>query len=159
MVHLRGAGHGFCWTIIKLFGISSLASKVQNLCPWILVLLMRGIENTWYIFFPFHKYVIDLSVQFSCSFVSNSLQPRRLQNIRLPCPWATYRACSNSHQLNWWCYPTISPSVAPFSSCLQSLPASGSYFLMSQFFASGANVLELQLQHQSFWWIFRTHFL
>ena len=57
-----------------------------------------------------------------------------------------------------WCHPTISSSVFPFSSCLQSFPASGS-FQMSQFFASGGKVLEFQLQHHSFQWIFRTDFL
>ena len=55
------------------------------------------------------------------------------------------------------CHPTISSSVVQFSSCLQSFPTSGS-FPMSEFFASGAKVLELHLQHQSFWWTFRTDF-
>ena len=75
------------------------------------------------------------SVQFSCS-VSNSLQPHGLQQARLPCPSPSPRACSNSCPLSWWCHPTILSSVVLFSSCLQSLPASGS-FPMSQFFASG----------------------
>ena len=57
------------------------------------------------------------------------------QHTRLLCPSPTPRACSNSCPLSWWCHPTISPSVIPFS-CLQSFPASGS-FLMSQLFASG----------------------
>ena len=60
--------------------------------------------------------------------------------------------------LSWWCHPTISSSVVPFSSCLQSFPASGS-FLMSWLFQSGGQLLELQLQHQSFQWIFRVDFL
>ena len=55
-------------------------------------------------------------------------------------------------------HPTISSSVVPFSSHLKFFPASGS-FPMSQFFASGCNVLEFQLQHQSFWWMFRTDLL
>ena len=59
---------------------------------------------------------------------------------RVPCPSPTPRACSNSHPLNWWCHPTISPSVVPFSSCLQSCPESES-FLMSQFFTSGGQVI------------------
>ena len=58
-----------------------------------------------------------------------------LQHTRLPCPSPTPRVCSNSCPLNQWCHPTISSSVIPFSSCLQSFPASGS-FQMSQFFAS-----------------------
>ena len=74
--------------------------------------------------------------QFSCSVVSNSLRPHRLQHARLPCPSPTPRACSNSCPLSQWCHPTISSSVLPFSSHLQSFPASGS-FPMSQFFPSG----------------------
>ena len=66
--------------------------------------------------------------------------------------------CSNSRPLSQWCHPTISSSVIPFSSCLQSFPASGS-FPMSQFFPPVAKVLELQLQHQSLQWIFRVDFL
>ena len=62
---------------------------------------------------------------FSCSVVSNSLRPRRLQHARLP-PSAPPRACSNSCPLSRWCHPTILSSVVPFSSCLQSFPASGS---------------------------------
>ena len=74
------------------------------------------------------------SVQFSHSVVSNSLQPHGLQHIRLPLP--TRRPCSNSVPSSRWCHPTISSSVIPFSSCPQSLPASGS-FPMSQRFAWG----------------------
>ena len=73
--------------------------------------------------------------QFSRSVVSNSLQPYRLQHTRLPCP-STPGACSNSCPSSCRCHPTISSSVIPFSSCLQSFPASGS-FLRSQFFTSG----------------------
>ena len=58
-----------------------------------------------------------------------------LQHARFPCPSTTPRASSNSCPSSWWCHPTISSSVVPFSPCLQSFPASG-YFLMSQFFAS-----------------------
>ena len=76
------------------------------------------------------------SVQFSCSVVSNSLQPHGLQHSRLPCPSPTPKACSNSCPLIWWCHPTISSFVVPLSSCFQSFPASGS-FPMSQFFQSG----------------------
>jgi len=68
--------------------------------------------------------------------MSNSLQLHGLQHTRLPCPSPTPTACSNSRPSSRWCHPTISFSVVPFSSCLQSFPASGS-FPMSQFFASG----------------------
>ena len=76
------------------------------------------------------------SVQFNHSVMSDSLQPHGLQHARLPCPSPTPGACSNSCPSSWWCHPTISSSVVPFSYCLQSFPASGS-FPMSQFFASG----------------------
>ena len=76
------------------------------------------------------------SVQFSCSAISNSLRFHGLQHARLPCPSPTPKVCSNSCPSSWWCHPTISSSVIPFSSCLQSFLASGS-FPMSQFFTSG----------------------
>ena len=64
-------------------------------------------------------------------------------------------ASSNSYPLSWWCHPTISSSVIPFSSHHQSFPASGS-FQMSQFFASGDKSIGVSVSHQSFQWIFRT---
>ena len=76
------------------------------------------------------------SIQFSRSVVSDPLRPDGLQHPRLPCPSPTPRACSNSCPSSWWCHPTISSSVIPVSSCLQSFPASGS-FPMSQLFESG----------------------
>ena len=68
-----------------------------------------------------------------------------LQHNRLPCPSPTPRACSNSCPSSWWCHPTISSSVVPFSSCLQSFLASG-YFLVSQFFASSGQVTSVWLK-------------
>ena len=97
----------------------------------------------------------------SQSFVmSNSMRAHELQHARLPCSSATSEACSNSHPLSPRYHPTISSSVVSFSSCLQRFPASGS-FPVSQFFASGGQSIEveLQLQYQSFQWIFRTDFL
>ena len=76
---------------------------------------------------------INSSVQFSCSVMTDSLQPHGLQHTRPPCPSPTPGVYSNSCPLSWWCHPTISSSVVPFSSCLQSFPASGS-FLASQYF-------------------------
>ena len=73
--------------------------------------------------------------QFSHSVVSHSFQHHGLQQSRPPCPSPAPRACSNSCPLSQWCHPTISSSVFPFSSCLQSFPASGA-FPMSQFFTS-----------------------
>ena len=91
------------------------------------------------------------SVQFSSV---ESLRPDGLQHTRLPYPSPTPRACSNSCPSSQWCHTTISSSVVPFSSCLQSFPASGS-FLRSQVFASGgqsigtsasASVLPMNIQ-------------
>ena len=75
-------------------------------------------------------------VQFSHTVISDSLPPHGLQHTRPPCPSPTPRACSNSCPLSRWCQPTISSSVVPFSSCLQSFLASGS-FPMSQLFSWG----------------------
>ena len=68
--------------------------------------------------------------------MSDSLQAHRLQHARLPCPSLSPGVCSNSCPWSHWCHPTISSSVVPFSSCLQSFPAPGS-FPMSQLFTSG----------------------
>ena len=76
------------------------------------------------------------SVQFSCSVMSNSLWPHELQYTRPPCPSPTPRVYSNSCPLSRWCHPTISSSVVPVSSRLQSFSASGS-FQMSQLFTGG----------------------
>ena len=76
------------------------------------------------------------SVQFSCRVLSDSLWPHGLQHAWLPCSLPTPRVCSNSRPLNQWCHPTVSSSLIPFSSCLQSFPASGS-FSMSQLVPSG----------------------
>ena len=80
----------------------------------------------------------------SCSVMSCSLHPHRLQHASLPCPSPTPRACSNSGPLSWWCHPTFLSTVVPFSSCLQSFPASGS-FPLSHLVTSGG---------QSIYWSF-----
>ena len=94
------------------------------------------------------------SVQFSHSVLSHSLRPHGLQHTRPPCPSPTPGACSNTRPSSQWCHPTISFSVIPFSFCLQSFPASGS-FQMSQLFAPGgqsfgesasASVLPMNIQ-------------
>ena len=95
-----------------------------------------------------------MNSQSSHSVMSDSLQPHGLQYTRPPCPSPTPRAYSNSLPLSQWCHPIISSSVIPFSSHLQSFPASGS-FPMSQFFESGgqstgasasASVLPMNIQ-------------
>ena len=96
----------------------------------------------------------SVSVQFSHSVVSNSLQLYELQHARPPGPSPTPAVCSNSCPSSQWCHPTISSSAVSFFSCLQSFPASGS-FQMSQFFTSGgqsigvsasASVLPMNIQ-------------
>ena len=93
-----------------------------------------------------------------CSVINSclTLRPHGLQHAGLLClssPWV----CSNSSPLCQWWPATISSSVMPFSSCLQTFWASGS-FPVSQFFTSGSQILEFPLQHQSFQWIFRFDF-
>ena len=96
--------------------------------------------------------------QSSRSVMSDSLGAHGLQHTRPPCPSPTPGVYSNSRPLSRWCHPTISSSVVPFSSCHQSFPASGSFQWVSSL-PQVAKVLEFQLQHQSFQWIFRTDFL
>ena len=91
---------------------------------------------------------------FSCSVMSISLWPHGLHHARLPCPSQSPGACSHSCPSSWWCHPTISSSLIPFSSCLQSFPISGS-FPVSQLFTSdgqsigasaSASVLPMNIQ-------------
>ena len=101
-----------------------------------------------------HKNANYKPSQFSHSVMSDSFRPHGLQHIRPHCPSPTLGACSNSCPLSQWCHPTISSSVVPFSSCLQSFPASG-FSPVSQFFKSGgqsvgvsssASVLPMNIQ-------------
>ena len=100
-----------------------------------------------------------VSAQFSHLVVSDCLQPHRLQHSRLPYPSPIPGACSDSCLSSRWCHPTISSSLVPFFSHLQSFPASGSFPVKSVLCHQVATVLEFQLQHQSLQWIFRTNFL
>ena len=90
--------------------------------------------------------------------VSDSLQPHGLQHARPPCPSLIPGVYSNSCPLSWWCHSTISSTVIPFSSRLQSFQASGSFQWVSSLHQV-AKVLEFQLQHQSFQWIVRIDLL
>ena len=85
---------------------------------------------------PGKPLVIFSSIQFSCSVVSNSLWPHESHHARPPCPSPSPGVHSDSPPSSQWCHPAILPSVTPFSSCPQSLPASES-FPMSQLFAWG----------------------
>ena len=115
----------------------SLKHQVSNLdsALFFLVFCWNIIALQCYIsFYSIAKW--SHTYQFSHSAVSNSLWPHGLWHARLPCPSPTPGAYSKSCPSCQWCHPTISSSVAPFSSCLQSFPASGS-FPMSWLFASG----------------------
>ena len=108
--------------------MDSMLGKVQLywprfLNPWIKAHFNSGDQ---------HDSVQFSSVAQSCP----TLWLHEPQHTRSPCPSPTPGVYSNSSQLRWWCHPTISFSIVPFSSCLQSFPASGS-FPMSQFFVSG----------------------
>ena len=81
--------------------------------------------------------LIRVLLLFTASVVSDSLRSHGLQHARLPCPSPSPGLCSNSCTLSQWCHPIVLTSVAPFSSCPQSFPASGS-FPTSQLFASGS---------------------
>ena len=90
----------------------------------------------------YHTYVTLCLVQFSCSVVSDSLWPHGLQHARPACPSPTPAVYSNSCPLRQWCHQTIFSSVIPFSSHLQSFPASAC-FQMSQFWAPGGQSVEV----------------
>ena len=110
------------------FGIWSYPSHTSKCYPYFL---------TQFEFFCIKEITyISSSVQFSHSVVSDSLRPHESQHARPPCPSPTPGVHSNSGASGRWCHPAISSSVIPFSSCPQSIPASGS-FPMSQFFAWG----------------------
>ena len=99
----------------------------------------------------YHLHSVQLSLV--AQLCPNLCNPMNCSTPRLPCPSPTPKACSNSRPSNWWCHPTNSSSVVPFS-CIQSFPASGS-FQMSQFFPSdgqsigtsaSASVLPMNIQ-------------
>ena len=117
-------------------------------------IIVMGISE----FYSLHLLVILQFSQFSHSVVYDSLWPHGPQHARPPCPTPTPEVYSNSCPLSQWCHPTISSSVVPFSSHLQSFPASGPFQRVSSSHQV-AKILEFQLQHQSFQWIFRTYFL
>ena len=130
--------HYYC--IAKEFRIHRNQHSINRKCPHSLLVTMPGQgyrthfclsrtlssgQSNWF-----------SSVQFSRSAISDCLWPHGLQHARPRCPSPTPGVHSNSCPSSWWCHPTISFSVIPFSSHLQSFPGSGP-FPMSQFFASG----------------------
>ena len=102
----------------------------------VMIHLLEGRVKVKCLFLPFGFFCIEESVQFSHSVMPNSLWPHESQHARPPCPSPTPRVHWNSCPATRWCHPVIASSAIPFSSCLQSFPASGS-FQMSQLFAWG----------------------
>ena len=90
----------------------------MDICPVSLSMNSLRVE----LFYSFWNFIVYN--QFSCSVMSDSVRPHGLQHARLPCPSPAPGACSDLCPSSWWCHPTISSSVIPFSSCLQSFPAS-----------------------------------
>ena len=121
------------------------------------VLLSRGSQKWelwWKVVLILRYYFLLFSVQFSRWVVSDSLPPHESQHARPPCPSLIPGVYSNSCPLSWWCHPTISSSVIPFNL--------SQYQGLFQWVSSShqvTKVLQFQLQHQSFQWIFRTDFL
>ena len=101
------------------------------ICITISALQMRSIQ--------FFTYML-IVLLFSRSVMYNSLQAHGLQHIRLLCPSLSSRVCSNSWPLSQWCHPIISSSVIPFSSCLQSFPASRSFQMSRHLSSDGQNI-------------------
>ena len=101
---------------------------------WVTKVVMCSLEGKCFYF--------STSVEFRCSVMSNSLRPHELQHARPPCPSPTPRVHPNPCPSSWWCDPTITSSVIHFSSCPQSLPASGS-LPMSQLFSWGGQSIRV----------------
>ena len=137
-------------------------------CPWlpmnkivlrILFKISTEYPITWWtiIWMTTWSIFVQYFVKFFYICCSVALLCLTLCYSRLPCPSLSPGACTNACPLSWWCHSIISSSLVPFS-WLQSFPASGS-FLMTQLFESSGQVLEFQLQHQSFQGIFRIDYL
>ena len=141
--HGKSLAKGISSTTHKLYGNNKYNNILKSVKKY-----MYTLKRLWQ-----HQSVS----QISHSVMSDSATPCTAAH-QASCPSPIPRACSNSSPLSQWCHPTISSSVIPVFSCLQSFPASGS-FPMSQFFPSCVKALELQLQCQSFQWVFRIDFL
>ena len=127
--------HGIPWTSLPR-GLCLLPSLHVSLKP---LLHYTSFSICVSLYLSLFSFLVPSVSQFSCWVLSDSLQPHGLQHARLPSLSPSFRACSNSCPLSQWCHPTISSSVGPFSSHLQSFSASGS-FPMNQFFTSGQSI-------------------
>jgi len=128
---LNGSSH------CRLFSCSScLSVSLSLISVWIQMLNVSLIRIRWVsicLFLPYRKYS---SVTQWCP----TLRPHELQRARPPCPSPTPGVYPNSCPLSLWCHPTISASVVPFSSCLQSFPTSGSFQMNQLFISGGQNI-------------------
>ena len=170
------------WPKFQSFSISpsnEYSGLISFRVDWFYLLAVKGLSRVFsstairkhqffgtQVFFmlqPSHPYMTTgktywCSVQFSCSVVSDSLRPHGLQHARLPCSSPTPRCFSDSCPLSWWCHPTISFFVIPFSSFFNLSQHQGLFQWVSSLHQE-AKVLKFQLQRQSFQWIFRTDLL
>ena len=148
-----------CLTFVPPHGLIACQARLTmrifqaRILEWVTISCNKYILLHWWIYMHKDRWVCFLLL-LSCSVMSNSWRPHVLQHARLPCPLPSPRVCSNSCPLSQWCHPTISPSVIPYTSCLQSFRASES-FLMTQLFTSGgqsigasatASVLPMNIQ-------------
>ena len=111
----------------RLLECIAVPSKGSSGCRHNMSLMFPALAGEFFTTSTPWKPVASLSVQFSRSVVSDSLQPHESQHARPPCPSPTPGVYSNSCPSSRWCHPAISSSVIPFSSCPQPLPASGSF--------------------------------
>ena len=140
----------FLWDYLVWSPCSPWDSQESSLIPYFKTLKKYDVN------YKFFGRRIFSSLQFSRSVASDSLWPHESQHARPPCPSPTCRACLNSHPSSQWCYPTISSSVTPSPPALNVSQHQG-HFQWAGSSHQGAKVLELQLQ--SFQWIFRVDFL
>ena len=145
----------------KRWSINAELSKGWKVCSHGPRCQTGFVETTWKPSPPRKLFLFSLRISLSSmllllsrSVVSGSLHVCGLQHARLLCPSPSPRACSNSCLLSWWCHPTTSSSVTPFSFCLQSFPASGS-FPMSRLLGSGGQSIGASASESVHQWIFR----
>ena len=127
---------GWVWALKCFLTQNDVVFNKPRVC---VALDLGHCRELWLSPFPSSRllpFVKEMLLLFNRSVVSDSLRLCGLQHARLPCPSPSLGACSNSCPLSQWCHPTISTSVAPFFSCFQSFPASGS-FPKSPLFTSG----------------------
>ena len=139
-------GSSVCWALMAGDFISesfSWATFLENLQVSVSSgssVFHFSFSFVFFFFFFFWAVLYNLLLLLSRSVVSDPLWPHRLQHARRPCCSPSPRACSNSCLLSLWCHPTISSYVIPFSSCLQSFPASGSFPMSRLFESAGQSI-------------------